>query len=104
MAARASGSIVMVGSNSAAVLCAGMAAYRASKAAALSIRSAWDWSWKAGRQQILQGYLGCFRLGIPLGRIAGPGDISDAVAFLLSDRARHITNDLRVDGGATLDA
>ncbi|GIG40582.1 SDR family oxidoreductase [Cellulomonas phragmiteti] len=46
-----------------------------------------------------------FRLGIPLGRIATADDVADAVAFLLSDDARHITlHDLRVDGGATLGA
>jgi len=40
-----------------------------------------------------------------LGRIADPQDIADAVCFLASDAARHITlHDLRVDGGATLDA
>jgi 2,3-dihydro-2,3-dihydroxybenzoate dehydrogenase len=60
---------------------------------------------EAERRRILQGDPGSFRLGIPLGRIAGPDDIADAVAFLLSDRARHITlHDLRMDGGATLDA
>jgi 2,3-dihydro-2,3-dihydroxybenzoate dehydrogenase len=46
-----------------------------------------------------------FRLGIPLGRIAQPTDIADAVLFLLSDRARHITmQELIIDGGATLGA
>jgi 2,3-dihydro-2,3-dihydroxybenzoate dehydrogenase len=36
-------------------------------------------------------------------RIAEPGDIADAVLFLASDRARHITmQDLCVDGGAIL--
>ncbi|MHC4954349.1 MAG: 3-oxoacyl-ACP reductase family protein, partial [Planctomycetota bacterium] len=35
-----------------------------------------------------------------LGKIAEPADIADAVAFLVSDRARHITGTvLRVDGG-----
>ncbi len=44
-----------------------------------------------------------YRTGIPLGRIAEPGDIAQAVAFLASDRARHITlQELYVDGGATL--
>ncbi|TWK18779.1 hypothetical protein CHCC20375_1635 [Bacillus licheniformis] len=37
--------------------------------------------------------------------MASPADIADAVVFLLSDGARHITmHDLRVDGGATLGA
>ncbi len=131
MAARANGSIVVVGSNAAAVPRAGMAAYGASKAAAhyqlqclglelapLGIRcnlvspGSTDTPMqqafaptKTDRQRILQGDPGSFRLGIPLGRIAGPDDIADAVVFLLSDQARHITlHDLRVDGGATLDA
>jgi 2,3-dihydro-2,3-dihydroxybenzoate dehydrogenase len=46
-----------------------------------------------------------FRVGIPLGRVAQPTDIAEAVLFLLSDRARHITmQELIIDGGATLGA
>ena len=38
-----------------------------------------------------------------LGRVAEARDVAEVVAFLLSDRARHITlQDLKVDGGATL--
>jgi len=44
-------------------------------------------------------------VGIPLNKIAEPHDISDAILFLLSDKAKHITmQDLRIDGGATLGA
>jgi Enoyl-(Acyl carrier protein) reductase len=44
-----------------------------------------------------------FRVGIPLGRVAQPADIAEAVLFLLTDRARHITvQELIIDGGATL--
>jgi len=44
-----------------------------------------------------------YRIGIPLGRIARPEDIADAVCFLASPAARHITlHDLYVDGGASL--
>lgn len=54
---------------------------------------------------VLEGDPGSYRTGIPLGRIADPVDIAEAVAFLVSDRARHITlHDLYVDGGATLRA
>ena len=38
----------------------------------------------------------------PNGRIATPGDIADAVLFLASDKARHVTGQtLQVDGGWT---
>ncbi|HEX4818151.1 MAG TPA: 2,3-dihydro-2,3-dihydroxybenzoate dehydrogenase [Nonomuraea sp.] len=44
-----------------------------------------------------------FRLGIPLGRIAAPADVADAVLFLCSEQSRHITmQTLHVDGGAAL--
>lgn len=40
--------------------------------------------------------------GIPLGRILQPGDIADAVLFLLSDKAAMITGQtLHVNGGST---
>ncbi|MFK4106260.1 2,3-dihydro-2,3-dihydroxybenzoate dehydrogenase [Streptomyces sp. NPDC019531] len=54
---------------------------------------------------VIEGDLAAFRTGIPLGRIADPSDVAEAVVFLVSDRARHITlHDLYVDGGATLRA
>ena len=44
-----------------------------------------------------------FRVGIPLGRLAAPDDVAAAVAFLVSDRARHITmQNIYVDGGGSL--
>lgn len=44
-----------------------------------------------------------YRIGIPLGRAAEAIDIADAVAFLASAQARHITmHELVVDGGASL--
>jgi 2,3-dihydro-2,3-dihydroxybenzoate dehydrogenase len=53
--------------------------------------------------EVLDGSNASFRLGIPLNRVAEPGDIADAVAFLLSDEARHITmHEMIVDGGGTL--
>ena len=58
-----------------------------------------------GARRVIDGDLATYRTGIPLGRIADPDDVADAVVFLASDRARHITmHDLYVDGGATLRA
>ena len=134
MRERRSGSIVVVGSNSAGVPRMGMGAYGSSKAAADMLvrilglelaqygiranivapgstdtamqRSLWeDPNDDAGARGAIEGDLSQFKVGIPLGRIAEPGDIADAIEFLLSDRARHITmQSLYVDGGATLRA
>jgi 2,3-dihydro-2,3-dihydroxybenzoate dehydrogenase len=130
MVGRRRGSIVVIGSNAASAPRAGMAAYAASKAAVhqqvrclalelapLGIRcnlvspGSTDTAMQrafastdADRERILRGDPTRFRLGVPVGRIARPQDVAESVAFLLSDRARHIVlHDLRVDGGATLD-
>lgn len=131
MVTRRRGSIVAVGSNAAAAPRTGMAAYAASKAAAsqylrclglelaplgvrcnlvspgstdTAMQRAFAGS-EAARTRVLEGAPERWRLGIPLGRIAQPEDVAEAICFLLSDRARHIVlHDLRVDGGATLDA
>ncbi|MFC6011281.1 SDR family oxidoreductase [Nocardia lasii] len=56
------------------------------------------------RDRIVAGDPGSYKLGIPLRRVADSADVAEAVLFLASDAARHITlHDLRVDGGATLD-
>lgn len=129
MITRQSGVIVTVGSNAADVPRMEMAAYAASKAAAtmftkcLGLELAQHhircnivspgstdtemqrslWADAAGAHQVITGALESFRVGIPLRKLATPADIADAVVFLVSDRARHITmHDLRVDGGATL--
>ncbi|MEU8682348.1 2,3-dihydro-2,3-dihydroxybenzoate dehydrogenase [Streptomyces sp. NPDC048611] len=135
MAVRGSGNIVTVASNAAGIPRAGMSAYAASKAAAVMFtkclglevaargvrcntvspgstltdmqRALWNAaeSETAAAQRVITGDLATHRTGIPLGRIADPADIADAVVFLVSDRARHITmHDLYVDGGATLRA
>ncbi|PRH78606.1 2,3-dihydro-2,3-dihydroxybenzoate dehydrogenase [Streptomyces solincola] len=129
MTARGSGSVVTVASNAAGVPRAGMAAYAASKAAAVMFtkclglevaphgvrcnvvcpgstdtpmqRSLWEAP--EAEHRVIAGDLASYRTGIPLGRIADPADVADAVVFLASDQARHITmQDLYVDGGATL--
>lgn len=129
MVPRWRGAIVTVGSNAAAVPRIQMAAYAASKAAAchftkcLGLELAGSgircnivspgstdtamqrqmWRSEQDAERVIAGSLGDFKTGIPLGRIARPEAIADAVVFLLGDEARHITlHDLRVDGGATL--
>lgn len=126
-------SIVLIGSNAAGVPRSMLPVYAASKAAAGALvrsmglelaplgircntvcpgstntamqRDFWGENAEAAQQSVLEGDLSQFRVGIPLGRIAEPEDIANAVMFLLSERARHITmQDLYVDGGATLRA
>jgi len=129
MIPRRSGAIVTVGSNAATTPRKHMAAYAASKAAATMFTKCLGlelaeygirvnvvspgstdtamqrslWSDESGAKNVIEGNLAAYRLGIPLGRIATPDDIAAAVAFLVSEQARHITmHDLVVDGGATL--
>ena len=131
MIARREGVIITVASNAAGVPRAGMAAYAASKAAAVMFTKSLGlevarhgvrcntvcpgstdtpmqramWSAGTGAAAVLRGDPESYRVGIPLGRIAEPEDVADAVLFLASPAARHITmHDLYVDGGATLRA
>lgn len=130
MKQRKSGNIVVIGSNSANTPRMNIGGYAASKSAlhllvkccALelaefgircnivspgSTRTEMQtqlWNESYGEQQVIEGNLAQYRLGIPLGRMAEPADIANTVLFLMSDSARQITmHDLRVDGGATLD-
>ncbi|WP_344680141.1 2,3-dihydro-2,3-dihydroxybenzoate dehydrogenase [Saccharopolyspora taberi] len=131
MVPRERGCIVTVSSNAAGVPRHGMSAYAASKAAAtlftksLGLELAGhgircnvvapgstdtdmqrvSWTGDQDAQRVIDGDLGTYRAGIPLRRIADPEDVADAVVFLVSDQARHVTmHDLYVDGGATLRA
>ncbi|MBB4680024.1 2,3-dihydro-2,3-dihydroxybenzoate dehydrogenase [Crossiella cryophila] len=130
MAQRGAGAVVTVTSNAATVPRAGLAAYCASKAASAMFtkvlglelagqgircnvvapgstdtdmgRALWGAGGQAG---VIAGAPESFRVGIPLARVADPTDVADAVLFLLSPAARHITmQELCVDGGATLGA
>ncbi len=131
MASRGKGCIVTVASNAAGVPRAEMSAYAASKAAAahfthclalelapIGIRcnvvapGSTDtdmlrsmWSDGQGPQSTIDGSPEHYKIGIPLQKLARPEEVADAVLFLASDRASHITmQDLYVDGGAALRA
>lgn len=134
MTGRGRGNVVTVASNAAGIPRAGMSAYAASKAAAVMFTKCLGLEvasrgvrcntvspgstltdmqralWASGDEaeavrRVIEGDPAAHRTGIPLGRIADPSDVADAVVFLVSDRARHITmHDLYVDGGATLRA
>jgi 2,3-dihydro-2,3-dihydroxybenzoate dehydrogenase len=127
--AQRSGSIVMVSSNSAHAPRINMAAYGASKAAFTSFSKTAGlelaeygvrlnivspgstatpmlrqlWKDESGEQKTIHGNLAQYKVGIPLQKIASTEDIANAVMFLISDQASHITmHDLVIDGGATL--
>ncbi|MGX4653931.1 2,3-dihydro-2,3-dihydroxybenzoate dehydrogenase [Micromonospora sp. SCSIO 07396] len=129
MLPRGRGAIVCVASNAAVTPRSEMAAYAASKAAATMLIKSLGlevarrgircnvvapgstntsmltsmWRDETGPRGTIEGRPEVFRVGIPLGRIARPEDVAEAVLFLLSDRAAQITlHELTVDGGASL--
>jgi len=131
MVSRGRGAIVTVASNAARVPRANMAAYGASKAASsylvrtLGLELAGHgircnivhpgstdtpmlhalWAAGGDPRSTLDGDPGAYRVGIPLRKLGSALDIAESVAFLLSDRAGHITmQELTVDGGASLSA
>ncbi|WP_337970075.1 2,3-dihydro-2,3-dihydroxybenzoate dehydrogenase [Virgibacillus salexigens] len=129
MIPRQKGSMVIVSSNAARIPRMSMAAYAASKAATtmfvkcLGLELAQHhircnivspgstetdmlkqlWKGEQGEQISISGTAEEYRLGIPLGKIGHPLDVTRTVLFLTSDMAGHITmEDICVDGGATL--
>jgi len=131
MLPRKRGAMVTVSSNAAGIPRHAMAAYAASKAAAtmftrclglelaphgircnivapgstLTPMQTGMWADENGAAKVIEGSLDTFKSGIPLRKLASPEDVADAVMFLLSDQAAHISMaDLYVDGGATLRA
>ncbi|MFF1547679.1 2,3-dihydro-2,3-dihydroxybenzoate dehydrogenase [Streptomyces sp. NPDC058291] len=128
MIPRRRGSIVTIASNAASTPRTSMAAYAASKAASMmftkclglelarhgircntvapgSTRTPMLTALQgdAAERASIDGVPEAYRVGIPLGRIAEPAHVADAVLFLLSERSGHITlQDLTVDGGAAL--
>jgi 2,3-dihydro-2,3-dihydroxybenzoate dehydrogenase len=126
----AAGSILMVTSNCASTPRMDLGAYCASKAAtdmlakclALELasrsirvnticpgscdtelqRAQWE-RLGIGPERQIQGDLGKFRSGIPLGRLATPEDVADMTVMLASDAARFLTGQsVYVDGGQTM--
>ncbi|MCK5933398.1 MAG: 2,3-dihydro-2,3-dihydroxybenzoate dehydrogenase [Fulvimarina manganoxydans] len=129
--AQRSGAIVNIASNAAHTPRIGMTAYCASKAALASLSRciglelaghgvrvnlvspgstetpmlAGMIADEADRQRLIEGLPDQYKLGIPLQKIGTVDEIAEAVLFLASDAASHITlQDIVIDGGATLGA
>lgn len=126
MGPRGHGSLVTIASNAAGIPRSGMAAYAASKAAAVAFTKSLGLELAPSGvrcnvvspgstdtpmlramtpepEVLINGDPERFKAGIPLGRLGRPEDVAAAVRFLVSEAARHITmHELYVDGGATL--
>lgn len=129
MTTRRSGAIVTVASNAGALARLNIAAYSASKAGAVALTKCLGLE-LAGHgircnivspgstdtgmlrallqdgddtSRAISGSLDDYRVGIPLGKVADPRDVADAVVFMASRQASHLTmQEIFVDGGATL--
>ncbi|MDQ0268264.1 2,3-dihydro-2,3-dihydroxybenzoate dehydrogenase [Cytobacillus purgationiresistens] len=125
MKARSEGAVVTISSNAASVPRTSMAAYCSSKAASLmftkclglemaqhNIRcnivspgatdtemQAAFWGGSGAIETGIIVVLEDYRVGIPLKKIASTSEVAEAILFLISDRASHITmNNIVVDG------
>ena len=124
------GSIVTIGSTSATLPRIGQAAYCTAKAGvaaftrvlalelaesgirancvnpgstATGMVDLWSSPIESGVEDRIHGNPERFRAGVPLRRLALPGEIADAVVFLLSSRSSYITGHiLAVDGGESI--
>jgi NAD(P)-dependent dehydrogenase (short-subunit alcohol dehydrogenase family) len=117
MAARGAGAIVNVTTMAAEIGMAGMSAYGASKAALNSLTQ--SWAAEYGPQGVrvntvspgptrtpgtepMGDTLDQLAAQAPLGHVAQPGEIAEAIVFLASDRASFVHGArLNVDGGRT---
>jgi 2,3-dihydro-2,3-dihydroxybenzoate dehydrogenase len=132
MKSNGGGSIVVLASQSSAVVRMEQAAYGASKAALTYLTKVAGLElaahgircnvvqpgvtetplattlWAEGKGSAsahIEGDLARYRVPIPLRRVAQPNDVAEAVLFLASDAARHISmTELIVDGGSALRA
>lgn len=129
MIPRTRGAMVTVASNVVGTARVGMGAYAASKAAASMFTKCLGLEvarhgircnlvapgstdtpmlralWRDGDalRSSIDGRPDAYRVGIPLGKVGLPAEVADAVLFLLSNHATHVTmHQLTVDGGATL--
>ncbi|NYI92536.1 2,3-dihydro-2,3-dihydroxybenzoate dehydrogenase [Amycolatopsis endophytica] len=126
MVPRGAGSIVTISSNAGGVPRVGMAAYAASKAAATMFTKSLGLELArhgircnvvapgstatpmlagmgVSEADLIAGSPATYKVGIPLNKVARPADVADAVLYLASPAAGHVTlQELYVDGGATL--
>lgn len=130
MVAQGNGNIVNIASSAAVVPRIDQAVYCASKAAVAHLTRCFGLELAAHgirvnavcpgiartpmQEQLMQASLGAeqalvggtlekFRVGVPLGKMATPQDVANAVAWLVSDQAGHVTmHSLVVDGGGSL--